>query len=115
MEIIQAMIGKRIISIKDCRGFSSIRGLMFDSMQDYDGALIYANAIWMPFVKHNLDLIFLDKSHKILEIQAAIPITANPKTWRIYRQDDAKYCLEIKSGIISNLKTLTGKKVKLGS
>ncbi len=110
-KIINIRIGNKSLRIKDCK-FSSLRGLMFDSMKSYDGALIYSNSIWMPFVKHKLDLLFLDKDFRIVEIQSAIPITFNPKTWRIYKNEKAKYCLEIKTGILSNLKALIGKKIR---
>ena len=82
--------------VKDCKGFSSVRGLMFDDVKGYDGALIYANNIWMPFVKHKLDLFFLDKKFKVLSRQKAVPMTLDPKTWKVYKNDKAKYCLEIK-------------------
>ena len=44
-------IGKKKLRIKDCKGLSSVKGLMFDEMKGLDGALIYGNSIWMPFVK----------------------------------------------------------------
>lgn len=93
---IKFKIGNRVFRIKDCKGLSSIRGLMFDDMTDKDGALIYANSIWMPFVKHKLILFFMDENFKILKKETAVPITLNPKTWKIYKCDKAKYCLEIR-------------------
>lgn len=110
MRVINTRIGKKTLVIKDCKGFSSIKGLMFDALSDCDGALIYSNSIWMPFVKHELDLIFLGKNFKIIEIQHAVPLTLNPVTWKIYKNEKAKYCLEIKSGAVRNLKALIGKK-----
>ncbi|MBI2076103.1 MAG: DUF192 domain-containing protein [Candidatus Aenigmarchaeota archaeon] len=108
MRIIKTRIGNKILRIKDCRGFNSIRGLMFDSIKDYGGALIYANSVWMPFVKHKLTLLFLDRGFRIIEIQPAVPMTLNPKTWKVYSCSRAKYCLEIKT--ISG-KGLQGKKI----
>jgi uncharacterized membrane protein (UPF0127 family) len=65
-------------------------------MKDKDGALIYANNIWMPFVKQNLKLFFLDANKKVIGEQLAVPMTLNPKTWKTYTNKKAKYCLEIK-------------------
>ena len=96
-EIINFKLNSRTFRVKDCKGMSSLRGLMFDSLEDKDGALIYANSIWMPFVKHSLDLFFMDKNFKVVGKQKAVPITLNPKTWKIYKNKKAKYCLEIKA------------------
>ena len=98
---IKVKINKKTFLVKNCRGAKSIKGLMFDSMQDKDGALIYANNIWMPFVKQKLDLLFLDKDLNVLKQERAVPLTFNPKTWKVYRCDDAKYCLELKAGIVN--------------
>ncbi len=96
-KIIKMKIGGRVFRVKDCEGISSVRGLMFDDVEGYDGALIHANNIWMPFVKHRLDLFFLDKKFKVIEKQKAVPLTLNPNTWKVYKNNKAKYCLEIKS------------------
>lgn len=94
-------VGNRIIKIKDCRGFSSLFGLAFDDMKNHQGALIYSNSIWMPFVKHDLDLFFLDKDHRVIDIQRAVPLSLNPKTWKSYKKKRARYCLELKSGLVN--------------
>lgn len=99
MHIITVKLGRSKIRIKDCKGLSSFRGLMFDSMTKYSGALIYANSIWMPFVKHGLDLLFLSADLKIVDVQRAVPVTLNPKTWKVYKCGRAEYCLEIKAGL----------------
>jgi uncharacterized membrane protein (UPF0127 family) len=90
-------LGEKILRIKDCRGISSVRGLMFDSLKDKDGALIYANNIWMPFCQP-LDIYFLDKNFVVLERMDAIPITLHPKTWKTYKNKKARYCLELRKG-----------------
>ncbi len=95
MPILKIKAGKRILKIKDCRGLSSVRGLMFDSLIDKNGALIHGNNIWMPFCKP-LDLYFLDENFVVIEKQVAAPLTLNPKTWKSYSNRDAKYCLEVK-------------------
>ncbi len=89
-------LGKRTVRIIDCRGLSSIRGLMFDNMKGYDGALIYGNFIWMPFVRHSLVLYFLDENRKIVDKQLAKPMTLHPRTWKIYSNKKARFCVEVK-------------------
>ena len=96
-KIINFKLNGKNYKVKDCKGLSSARGLMFDDIKGYDGALIYANNIWMPFVKHKLDLFFLDDKFSVLSKEKAVPMTLNPKTWKVYKNDKAKYCLEIKS------------------
>lgn len=85
--------------MKDCRGLSSVRGLMFDDIKDYDGAIIRANSVWMPFVRHRLNLFFLDKSMKITCRKHAVPLALNPKTWKIYSDENAEFCLELKQSV----------------
>jgi uncharacterized membrane protein (UPF0127 family) len=94
--IIRMKVRGRRLRIKDCAGWASLRGLMFDSMEDCDGALIYGRAVWMPFVRHRLELHFLDSRKKTVEIQHAVPISLHPRTWKIYRNEKASYVLEIK-------------------
>lgn len=96
MKIVEIKIEGRKRRLKDCKGLSAVRGLMFDDICGYDGALIHANSIWMPFVRHKLMLFFLDKNMKILSKQKAVPLKLNPATWKIYSDDRAKYCAEIK-------------------
>lgn len=103
-------IGSKKLRIKDCEGLSSMKGLMFDRMKNIDGALIYGNSIWMPFVRHELDLLFLDKNYKVIDIQKAVPLSPDMITWRVYKSRRAKYCLEIRSGLV---KVRKGMKINL--
>jgi len=112
MTHIKIKLGKSVFNIKDCRGLGSLRGLMFDNMDGHDGALITGSSIWMPFVKSNLNLIFLDKGMKILDKQLAVPLTLNPKTWKVYSNGKAKYCLELKH---TKLSVKKGAKIVLNS
>lgn len=99
MSILKIKHGKNLLRIKDCKGFASATGLMFNSLEKTDGALIYANNIWMPFCKKPLDLFFLDENFKILSVERAVPLNLfNTKTWKIYTNEKAKYCLEILAG-----------------
>lgn len=106
-------IKSKKLNIKNCKGIWSAIGLMFSKLKDIDGALIYANNVWMPFIYNDLDLFFLDKSLKILEYKKSVPISKNPQTWKIYQNNKASYCLEIKHGVIKNPKKTVGKKVKI--
>jgi uncharacterized membrane protein (UPF0127 family) len=96
MKLIRVKIGKRTFRIKDCKGVASVWGLMFDEMKNHDGALIYANSVWMPFVKKKLNLIFLDKDMRVIGQTVASPISIDFKSWMIYKNPKAKYCLELK-------------------
>ncbi len=108
-KILQSYIGKRSFKILDMRGLRSVVGLMFNDMKKIDGALISGNSIWMPFVKRELTLIFLDSSMVVRKVKRAVPMTANIKTWKIYSCKSAKYCLEIKQKIQPKV----GTKIKL--
>ena len=96
MKLIKIKVAGKTYRVKDCRGLSSIRGLMFDGLENYDGALIYANKIWTPFCPP-LTLFFLDEKFKVVKKQKAAPLTLHPKTWKTYSNKKAKYCLEIKA------------------
>lgn len=85
--------------IKDCTGLRSIKGLMFDSMKNTDGAMIYGSSIWMPFVRQPLQLIFLDRNDAVLKVMNAIPMTYHPKTWKFYTCIHASRCIEMKNEI----------------
>src|SRR3989344_2854361 len=103
-------IENKTFRVKDCRGLSCACGLMFDDMKNIDGALVRGGSIWMPFVKHELELFFLDKNMKVSKIQKAVPMTLGPKTWKSYSCNGAKYCLEMKRGVC---KAKVGAKFKI--
>ena len=51
---------------------------------------------WMPFVKYPLTLYFINGQKKIMQIEKAIPMTADPLTWKAYKSEKpCKYVLEI--------------------
>ncbi len=91
----EVKVNGKPLNIKDCRPLlRAAKGLMFSSLRNIDGALIRGNSIWMPFCKP-LTLIFLDKDYNLLKHENAESMTLNPKTWKIYKCSEAKYCLEI--------------------
>jgi uncharacterized membrane protein (UPF0127 family) len=100
MSFIKVKIGKKILKIKDCKRFSAIRGLMFENLEDKDGALMYmnflCNSLCMTFVKDKLNLVFLDDKMRVLDAKIAEPMRTSYKTWKTYSCDNAKYCLELK-------------------
>jgi len=50
---------------------------------------------WMPFMNFSLSMIYLNKNKEVIDILHAEPMTANPKTWKIYKPSKAcKYVLE---------------------
>ncbi|MBI4895933.1 MAG: DUF192 domain-containing protein [Candidatus Aenigmarchaeota archaeon] len=100
MILLSILIDNKQYVVKQCFGLRAIRGLMFDSLMTCDGALLDGNNIWMPFVYEPLDLFFLDEAYHVLEKEEAVPITFDPKTWRVYACPKAKYCLELKHGLV---------------
>lgn len=91
---------------------SKIKGLMFKKkgrlllkfwFQDY-------HKIWMLFMRFSIDLIFIDKNKRVVDIiRNAIPITFDPKTWKIYGpRKRCKYVLEIESGLAKSKKFAVG-------
>ncbi len=53
--------------------------------------------IWMLFMRYPLNLIFLDKNKKIVDlIKNVPPLSFNPKTWKsYYPKKKCKYVLEL--------------------
>ncbi|MCK4429243.1 MAG: DUF192 domain-containing protein [Candidatus Aenigmarchaeota archaeon] len=53
--------------------------------------------IWMLFMRYSLNLIFLDKNKKVVDlIEKVPPLGFNPKTWKIYYpKKKCKYVLEL--------------------
>ena len=107
--MIKIKIGNKILKVKDCTSLvDSGIGLMFHSLNDIDGAIIFGNRIWMPFIKKPLQLVFLDEKKIVTSVKRAVPMKAHPKTWKVYYDTDARYCLEL----IKPLKIKKGMKIK---
>ena len=83
---------------------------MFDNLENHDGALIGAAAIWMPFVKRPLNLVFLDGEMTVISSRIAKPITLDPSTWKTFTENNAKYCLELKD---TKVKLKPGTRIKM--
>jgi len=66
-------------------------------------------SFWMFLVRYPLNIIFIDAKKRIVDIKKAMPITLNPKTWRVYSPSKrCKYVLETPF----NLKIKVGDKLK---
>ena len=92
------------------------KGLMFrDSLAKDAGFLMNfkrdgKHEIWMPFMRFSIDIIFIDKDKRIVDIRhSALPIGWNPKTWRVYKpKEKARYILEVNAGHSKKTKTEVG-------
>ena len=41
-------------------------------------------SLWMFAVRYPIKMIFIDKEKKVVDIKKGVPITPNPKTWKVY-------------------------------
>ncbi|MCD6274991.1 MAG: DUF192 domain-containing protein [Candidatus Aenigmarchaeota archaeon] len=79
--------------------FQLILGLMF--RKDGNALLEFRKErkpkIWTLFMRYPLNLVFLDRNKKIVDlIEEVPPISFNPKTWKTYcPRKKCKYALEL--------------------
>jgi uncharacterized membrane protein (UPF0127 family) len=101
METVKIKLENLEIEVIYLKDFSKYRGLMLrregNALIEFQEEKKYK--IWMLFVFYPLDLIFLSKDKKVVEIiENAVPVTLNPKTWKLYKsQTNFKYILELDS------------------
>ncbi len=51
---------------------------------------------WMFGMHYPIKIIFIDKNKRVTDIRAAVSLSFNPKTWKIYRpKERCKYVLEL--------------------
>lgn len=51
---------------------------------------------WMFGMSYGLKIIFIDSKKCIIDIQEAVPMSLNPKTWKVYvPKKKCKYVLEV--------------------
>ena len=51
---------------------------------------------WMFGVSYKIWIAFLDDNKRVVEVLQAIPLTLNPKTWKVYQpKKPCKYILEM--------------------
>ena len=111
-------IGKKKIKVETANSFiKKAIGLMFRKK----GRMLFVFAfpgrhgIWMPFIRFPIDIIFADSEGKIVAIhENAMPLSANPKTWRIYSpKKPAKYVLEVEAWLCRKNGIKEGMKLQL--
>lgn len=75
--------------------FGRLKGLMFDESMGEDEAVLFKNvsSIHTFFMRFSIDVIFMDRSMKILDIRK------NIKPWRLVSYSKAYYTLECLSGV----------------
>ncbi|MCK5022557.1 MAG: DUF192 domain-containing protein [Candidatus Aenigmarchaeota archaeon] len=68
------------------------------------------HGIWMPFMRFLIDIIFIDKDKRIVDIKhSVLPIGVNPKTWKVYKpKEQCKYVLEVNAGLMKKTKSHVG-------
>ena len=107
------MINKKLIPEKFCKTlehadslWKQTKGLMFRKEFPKGHGMLFTfsheskQGIWMMFMRFPIDIYFLDKNYKVVDIvRRAEPINPlKPSTWRIYSpKKPAKYVLEVAS------------------
>lgn len=74
------------------------KGLMFEKKRK-NMLFMYSKeelrSFWMLFVNYPLRICFAGKDKKIIQIEKAVPITTDPRTWKSYKSKKPyKYVLE---------------------
>ncbi|MEM5778128.1 MAG: DUF192 domain-containing protein [Candidatus Aenigmatarchaeota archaeon] len=76
--------------------FKRMIGLSFSKKKNMLFTMPYEGIwpMWMFLVRYPIKIIFINKG-KVVDIKSAVPITLNPKTWKIYKPKKlCKYVLE---------------------
>ncbi len=93
MMLLHIKLNNRLLKINDGRSlFAGTVGLMFNKLESIDGCLIPTNSIHTAFCKP-LDLLWLDDGFMVIEVQKT-------KGFGVYSCRKAKYCLELKHGLV---------------
>lgn len=83
------------------------KGLMFRKSLGRDAGFLMKferdgkHSIWMPFMRFPIDIIFIGKDKRIVDIRHSVPpMGKNPFTWRVYTpKEKARYILEVNAGL----------------
>lgn len=104
-------IGKKTIDAEVAdNSIKHFLGLSFSDKKNMLFKMFYEKRwrMWMFGVKFPINIIFINKDKVIVDIKKAFPLTNDPKTWKVYRPEEAcKYILETPH----NLKVRVGDKV----
>ncbi|RLE38935.1 DUF192 domain-containing protein [Candidatus Woesearchaeota archaeon] len=101
---------RRIVNeVKHCRNLvSKVRGLMFRKKVNCRGLVFHfakerVNSLHTLFVFHPIDILFLDKHKKVVEIKK------NLQPFRCYRpKKKSKYVVELVAGVVRRSDTNIG-------
>jgi uncharacterized membrane protein (UPF0127 family) len=52
-------------------------------------------SLWMFAVRYPIRMVFIGRDRKVVDIKKAVPITTDPKTWKVYTpKESCMYILE---------------------
>ncbi|MBN1114013.1 MAG: DUF192 domain-containing protein [Oligoflexia bacterium] len=95
-------IDEKLISsnVKNARSFTErFNGLMFRKHLDSDEGLFFANCNWIHtmFMNFSIDVLYLDKKYKIIDVDNAV------KPWRFCSPRlKARHVVEMRAGFIND-------------
>lgn len=90
--------------------FAKMRGLMLKER----GRVLLAfrregrYQIWMALMRFPIDIVGISGEKKIVDIMDAVPLSFNPKTWKLYTPEKCKYILETERGLMHRRGWLVG-------
>ncbi len=91
-------IGKKKIEVEVADNFlKRLIGLSFSKKKNMLFIMPYDSkwSFWMFLVRYPIKIIFIDSKKRVVDVKLAVPITLNPKTWKIYRPKvPCRYVLE---------------------
>jgi len=82
---------------------SQTKGLSFSKEKNilFTFPVNYYWSFWMFGVPYNINIVFIDESKKVFQIEKAVPITLNPRSWRTYKpKKSCKFVLETTHDIV---------------
>lgn len=99
------VIGRKALHVLVAnRPWNKMRGMMFRRWEDVGNGMLFPfpfESRWgveMPFCE-SMDVVFVSKEMRVVDIQRARPMTLDPRTWKIYRpRKKCKYVLELPAG-----------------
>lgn len=82
---------------------SQTKGLSFSEKKNilFKFPMSYYWSFWMFGVPYNIDIAFIDESKRVFQIEKAVPLTLNPRSWRAYKpKKPCKFVLETTQNIV---------------
>jgi uncharacterized protein len=78
------------------KGLPEGAGLLMDFSSEGEGM----HAIWMPFMRFPIDIVFIASDKKVTDVFCGVPpIGIHPRTWKVYTPSaPVKWVLELPSG-----------------